>query len=64
MRDFIYLLKRVYATCALLAIATALVGVPIWLAIEYTPLWSAAEIITAPVGLALLMWGAIKIDEW
>ena len=64
MRDFIYLLKCAYAICAVLVIAAALVGVPIWLAIEYSPLWAVAEIVTVPVGLTVLAWGAIKIDNW
>lgn len=64
MRDFIYLLKKVYAVCALLAVVTALIGIPVWLAVEFTPWWAAAEIVTAPVGLAFLAWGSVKIDEW
>ena len=64
MRDFIYFLKRIYAICALLAVVAALIGIPIALAVEINPWWTVAEIVTAPVGLALLAWGVIKVDEW
>ena len=64
MNDFLDSLKCTYAILALLAVVSALVFIPILLAVEYTPLWAVAEIVTAPVGLALLMWGAIKLDEW
>lgn len=64
MNDFIYLLKKVYAACALLAVVLALVGIPIVLAVEINPWWAVAEIITAPVGITLIAWGTVKIDEW
>lgn len=64
MYDFLDLLKKTYAILALLAVVTALIGTPLWLAINYKPWWALAEIVTAPVGLALLMWGLVKVDEW
>ena len=64
MKDFFDLLKCVYAIFGIILITLAMVCIPIWVAVEFNPWWAAAEIVTAPVGMAVLMWGACKIDEW
>ena len=63
MRDFLDLLKFIYAICAVFCIVVILIGTPIVLAIEFNPWWIVAEVVTFPVGFAFLMWGVCKTSE-
>lgn len=64
MRDFLDILKQVYAICGALSIVAVLELAPIVLAVELNPWWAVVEVITAPLGLTVAVWLLCKTDEW
>jgi hypothetical protein len=64
MRDFLDVLKKTYIICGATALFVVFGFAPVVFAIKLNPWWAVAELVTAPLGIAVVAWAFNYSENW